>query len=105
MDEGAPHPAHRTNAAETGPGHGHVPSYVVVVLAVSSTLLAVVTLYSLWAFWPTDTLAKPQHVSWFGLHRTLSRALAQGSSPAPGTWSTSRTTCSSARPARTTGWA
>src|SRR5437868_4427483 len=73
MSEGAPHPAHRTNADETGPGHGHVPSYVVVVLAVSSTLLAVATLYSLWAFWPTDMLAKPQHVSWFGLHRTLSR--------------------------------
>jgi hypothetical protein len=69
-DEDAPKPA--------GPGLGHVPWAVVVLMSVVAAALAGLTLYTMWAFWPVGADQKStvvQRVAWFGWHPRVQREL------------------------------
>src|SRR5439155_622747 len=53
----------------SGPGSDHVPTAVVVVLCVTTALVAMLFLYTLWAWWPDVTSkSSTQPVNWFGWH-------------------------------------
>jgi hypothetical protein len=61
------------------PGAGFVPAWVIVALCLLVTLLAILDLYSLWAFWPTavqgqngsGTLASSQQIYYFSWALTV----------------------------------
>jgi hypothetical protein len=60
----------------TGTGASPVPRGGIVVFSVIVVTLGLVSLYSLWEFWPTGTQASgstEQAVSWFGWHNNLDR--------------------------------
>jgi tryptophan-rich sensory protein len=61
---------------QEGPGAGFVPRSVVVLLPIVTTALAVLILYSLWAFWPKTgaggKLRDPQTVNYFGWTHKIS---------------------------------
>jgi hypothetical protein len=66
--------------AGMGPGAGFVPSAGLILLAVGTVLASVVTLYSLWAFWPSTVGAGAaagapagEAITYFGWHTTISR--------------------------------
>ncbi len=62
----------------TGPGASSVPRGGIVVFSVFVVALGLVSLYSLWEFWPTGTQASgssKQAISWFGWHSSLDREL------------------------------
>jgi hypothetical protein len=59
-----------------GPGASPVPRWGVVVFSIIVVTLGLVSLYSLWEFWPIGTQASgsaKQAVSWFGWHGNLNR--------------------------------
>jgi hypothetical protein len=60
----------------TGPGAHYVPRMVVVVLFVTTALVSMLVLYTLWAWWP-DAISKQatQPVTWFGWHLEPKREL------------------------------
>jgi hypothetical protein len=57
-------------------GAGQVPRTGIIVLSVLAMGLALVGLYSLWAFWPMTGASEgdgPQRISWFGWHTSVDR--------------------------------
>jgi hypothetical protein len=63
--------------ASSGPGEGDVRRGAIIVLSVFGAGLAVLTLYTMWAFWPlagTSSTAT-QRVAWFGWHPLVQREL------------------------------
>jgi hypothetical protein len=62
----------------SGPGQGHVPRAVVVLMSLCAASLAALTLYSMWAFWPVGADQRStgaQQVAWFGWHPRIQREL------------------------------
>jgi hypothetical protein len=60
----------------SGPGGKAVQPAVIVALSVGAVALGALTLYSMWAFWPTSGAANAavtQRVSWLGWHTTVNR--------------------------------
>jgi hypothetical protein len=77
---------HSSHPHETsGPGAGHVPRSGIIAFAVLATALALVVLYTIWAFWPTEVqeasgsaqpaISARQRVAWFGWHPVVGREL------------------------------
>jgi hypothetical protein len=64
-------------ASVQGPGAQYVPRSVIVALFVVTTLVSMLVLYSLWAFWPEAVAGgkvdPSQAVTWFGWHLTPAR--------------------------------
>jgi hypothetical protein len=67
-----------TNGKE-GPGEGPVPVPAIVAFTLIAIAVALVTLYSMWVFWPINgqgaMLTAKQSVSWFGWHLSAAREL------------------------------
>ncbi len=61
---------------EEGPGGALVPVAAIIAFSVFAATLGLVTLYSLWMFWPEaqkEGTATEQVVSWFGWHPSINR--------------------------------
>jgi hypothetical protein len=68
--------ADETEGSAEGPGSGPVPRSAIITFSLVAVGLGIVTLYSLWAFWPSSGASMTplqQHLSWFGLRLGVSR--------------------------------
>lgn len=69
--------ADETEGPAEGPGSGPVPRSAIITFSLVAIGLGIVTLYSLWAFWPSSGASMTplqQHLSWFGLRLGVNRA-------------------------------